>query len=111
MVDWQQLDSAVWATCKSLLLLPADVIESSMKIPFDTDKHSRHPGSVLCGHHCDFQNGRVPSEERAKTTDIEDLQAQKTASDKVDEMQLSAFNLQHVAEASNLESPNIVRSS
>lgn len=110
VVDWEQLDNSVWQTCKSLLLLPADVVDASMKIPFDIERHARHPGSILCGQYCNIQNGSDLSEECAKTSGIEDLQVQKAATSNVDEMPLPALNLQQVAEASNLESANSVKS-
>jgi hypothetical protein len=55
VIDWESLDRSVWMTCKSLLLLPPEVIEASMKIPFSKDKHASHDGSVYCGKHCDIK--------------------------------------------------------
>jgi len=56
IIDWESLDYSVWATCKSLLLLPPEVIEASMKIPFSKEKHVSHTGSIYCGNHCDMKN-------------------------------------------------------
>ena len=56
IIDWESLDHSVWATCRSLLLLPSEVIEASMKIPFSKEKHVSHIGSVFCGNHCDVKS-------------------------------------------------------
>ena len=52
IIDWESLDCSLWATCKALLLLPTEVIEASMKIPFSREKHVSQ-GSIYCGKHCD----------------------------------------------------------
>jgi hypothetical protein len=56
IIDWESLDYSVWATCRSLLLLPPEIIEVSMKIPFSKEKHVSHIGSVFCGNHCDVKS-------------------------------------------------------
>lgn len=56
IIDWESLDYSVWATCRSLLLLPSEVIEASMKIPFSKEKHVSHAGSIYCGKHCDMKS-------------------------------------------------------
>jgi hypothetical protein len=50
------MDRSVWATCQSLMLLPADVVEASMQIPFCKEEHVSQSGSVYCGKHCDMKS-------------------------------------------------------
>lgn len=54
--DRESMDRSVWATCRSLMLLPADVVEASMQIPFCKEEHVSHSGSVYCGEHCDMKS-------------------------------------------------------
>jgi hypothetical protein len=56
VMDWESLDHSVWATCRSLLLLPAEVVEACMQIPFCKEEHVSHSGSVYCGRHCDIKS-------------------------------------------------------
>jgi hypothetical protein len=56
VMDWESLDHSVWATCRSLLLLPAEVVEACMQIPFCKEEHVSHSGSVYCGKHCDISS-------------------------------------------------------
>jgi hypothetical protein len=56
VIDWESLDYSVWATCRSLLLLPPDVVDASMKIPFSKEQQVAHSGSIYCGAHCDIKS-------------------------------------------------------
>ena len=58
----------MWATCKSLLLLPPEVIEASMKIPFSREKHVSRTGSIYCSAHCDTKN---PSDKDKRAGDAD----------------------------------------
>ncbi len=53
MLNWETLDQSVWSCCKSLNLLPPDVLEASMAIPFPRQLPAQHAGSVFCGEYCD----------------------------------------------------------
>jgi len=53
VLDWETLDQSVWACCRSLNLLPPDVLEASLAIPFPKDLHVQSAGSIFCGEQCD----------------------------------------------------------
>ena len=55
VMDWESLDRSVWATCRSLMLLSAEVVEACMQIPFRKEEHVSNSGSVYCGKHCDIK--------------------------------------------------------
>jgi hypothetical protein len=71
IIDWESLDCSLWATCKALLLLPTEVIEASMKIPFSSEKRVSHQGSIYCGKHCDkslTERDKKPNDAEVETT-------------------------------------------
>jgi hypothetical protein len=72
VIDWPSLDCSVWATCRSLLLLPAEVIEASMKIPFSQEKHVSHHGSIYCGKHCDIKT-LADKDKRPNEADVDKI--------------------------------------
>jgi hypothetical protein len=70
VIDWESLDQSVWTTAKSLLLIPPEVIEASMKIPFTKGIPISNNGSIYCGKHCDLKNV-IEKDKKATEADIE----------------------------------------
>ena len=61
VLDWETLDASVWACCRSLNLLPPEVLDASLAIPFPKDLHIQNPGSIFCGEHCDTKVSDIVS--------------------------------------------------
>jgi hypothetical protein len=53
VVDWETLDQGVWNVVKALKLLPPEVLEASLAIPFPKELQTQKNDSVVCSQLCD----------------------------------------------------------
>ncbi len=53
VVDWETLDQGVWTVVKALKLLPPEVLEASLAIPFPKELQTQKTDSVVCSQLCD----------------------------------------------------------
>ncbi len=53
VVDWEVLDQGVWNVVKALKLLPPEVLQASIAVPFSKEPHVQKSDSVVCSTLCD----------------------------------------------------------
>ncbi len=53
LADWETLDQGVWNVVRALKLLPPEVLEASLSIPFSQQRSLRPTYAITCSQLCD----------------------------------------------------------
>jgi hypothetical protein len=109
VVEWESLDQSVWETCKSLMLLPAEVMETSMKIPYCHERSVTSAGSVCCGRYCDNVSDIKSTIDR-HTESIAIDKTRDDSSSSAHQLEISAYSMQQDVEEANEEHSKYTRS-
>jgi hypothetical protein len=93
VVEWESLDQSVWETCKSLMLLPAEVMETSMKIPYSKERRVTRAGSVCCGRYCDNKSDTKSTIDQDNERTMND-ETRNVSSSSTNQMAISGSHVQ-----------------